>query len=336
MIRVLIIDDSFFVRKVIRTMLSIDGEIEIIGEAANANEGLEKIAGLHPDVICLDIVMPNRDGVSTLEEIIRKYPTPVILFSSLAAPFAEISQRAFDLGVIDVVQKPDSPEKYGTIRDILIAKIQLAAKTTPERLKAACAAALKGKATENSSKAADKLLVIASPSSKPIPLENLLNALPAPCPASVVIHINIQPQLTNFWMKHIRLATSFDVKIAQDGDILLPGRILFPPHNKILEINRLQKGGVVQVVNYENASNSYIDTLFASAGRAFRKNVTAVILTGMGTDGIEGLRQVKEYEGTTFIEKDGLPHPPTLKANYVDHILPVFDIGLEIAKRLIK
>jgi len=327
MIRVLVIDDSFFVRKVLEKVLFTDGEIEVVGEASNGAEGFEKIKELEPDVVCLDIVMPHQDGVFVLEKIFNFHPVPVAVVSSVSTPVSEITMNLLELGMIEVVQKPDSPEKFPVLAQELIRKIKSVAKLKKDDLSAAYLAAIKAPTTDP----AEKILLIGCPSS-PVRLEEFLAGMPKLMTAGIVIRLFMNQQLVDHWINRVKRSTMLSGKVAEDGDMIIPGRMLFAPHDKAIEIKELARGGVVRLVNADKMEKGFIDTMFGSAARAFRKNTVAVILSEMTRDGVQGLRAVKKTGGRSFVEDiPGLPKE-ILDEHLAGAVLPLEAISGEVSK----
>lgn len=330
MIKVVLIDDSFFIRKVLRQMLSADNEIEVVGEAANGEEGLERVVQLKPDVVCLDIIMPHGDGVSTMEAIIKNYPTPVILLSSLSSPLAEISRDAFKMGVIDVVQKPDSPEKIGQVRDELLGKIKAAARIDKNKLGLVYGTSIREDAVEARASFPRKVLAIGCSGSTSSSLIDLVKMLPGTLTAGVVVYQHLPAQLGDAFLERLQQAASLPCKFVEDGDFIMSGRILVSPPGKTVEVNKLQRSGVVQLIDETLQVKSGIDALFESIARAYRDGVIAIALSGLGTDGIEGLRAVKHKGGITLVHNEGEIPGPVTDEKLADYILPLSAMSREI------
>jgi len=330
MIRVLVIDDSFFVRKVLGKVLFSDGEIEVVGEAADGVEGIKKLIELNPDVVCLDIVMPHEDGTQVIEKIFKYHPTPVVVVSSVSTPISEITKSLLEMGMIEVIQKPDSPEKFSFIQQELIRKIKSVARLKSEEISTAYHSAVRSPKNE----AAQKILVVGCPVSNPVQLEEFLTALPKFMSAGITVRFFMYTQLMDHWISRIKQSTMLPGKFAEDGDMKLPGRILFSPNDKAIEVRKLSSGGVVHLINSDKMSKDYIDTMFESAAIAFKENTVAVIFSEMGTDGIDGLKAVKQAGGKTFVEaSDNIPRKIT-DEHLADAILPLKEIAEQVSKLL--
>jgi two-component system chemotaxis response regulator CheB len=328
MIRVLVIDDSFFVRKVLGRVLFSDGEIEVVGEASSGEEGIEKLMQLKPDVVCLDIVMPREDGSMVLEKIFNLNPTPVVVVSSVSTAVSEISKSLLQLGMLEIIQKPDSPENLSFIQQELIRKIKAASKLNRDEIGAAYRSAKKAPKADS----AGKILVVGCPVSRPVQLEDFLTMLPRFMSAGIVVRLFMYTQLMDHWVNRIKQSTMFACKIAEDGDMVIPGRILFSPNDKAIEIKQLTNGGVVRLINSDKMQKDYIDTMFESAANAYRENTVAVILSEMALDGLEGLRAVKAKGGKAFLEvSDHLP-AKVRDEKLADAILPLPGLAEEVSK----
>ena len=331
MIKVLVIDDSFFARKMLRKMLFSDGEIEVVGEASTGEDGIDKLIKLNPDVVCLDIVMPHEDGALVLEKIFKNHPTPVVVVSSVSTPVSEISKNLLELGLMEVVQKPDSPENFVFIQQELVKKIKIAAK-----LKAGdISAAYHSTVSVHMAGAAQKILVIGCPVSRPVQIEEFLGALPKSMTAGIAIRFFMYTQLMEHWLTRIKNSTMLSGKIAEEGDIIVQGRILFSPNDKALEIKELTNGGVVHLINADKLAKDYIDTMFESAANSFRGNTIAVVLSEMASDGIEGLKAVKQRGGKTFVEASSYIPGKITDGQLADAILPLSGIAEEVSKLIV-
>lgn len=340
MIKVLIVDDSVFMRTVIRDMLEKDPSINVVGTATNGVEALEKIKSLAPDLITLDIEMPKMNGIEVLRELRRYNPCPkIIMLSSLTSKGAEMTNEAIRLGADDFMLKPTDMPHLREIGDELIAKIKhlisLAGIIHP---------AVKPGASRG---AAERVLLIGSSAGGPPMLDALLSALPADLPASVVVTQHMPIGFTAPLAARFNRIANMPVKETENGDMLETGKIFISKagvHTIInAEVNgaRVKTGRIVHSNSPPvHAVRPAVDKTFESAAKVYGKNAVCVILSGMGNDAGEGALAIKNAGGTCLIcdEKDCLVYGmarSALQKNAVDQILPLQKIP-EAVNRIIR
>ncbi|MBN1823407.1 MAG: chemotaxis protein CheB [Endomicrobiales bacterium] len=325
MIRLLIVDDSFFDRQIIKRIVSEDPEIQVVGEAKNGREALEKIKELDPDVICLDLIMPKEDGVLALEQIVTEKPTPVVIFSAISSPLSEISKRLSALGVVNIVQKPNQPEKFSLISTELIRNVKDAAKGD------AIQKALKNTDDSGYPVAVDKVLVLVCPMARPVELEEYLSYAPESLPAGIIVHQFLYVQLVDVWLERLRQAARMPIRIAEEGDMITQSRILVSPNGMAMEIIHLKDRGVIQLIDYEKFSKPCIDTLLFSVSRIYKSGVTVNVFSGLGPDGMAGIRYVRKNGGKVFINKDQSIIKRITEEKLADKLLTVKELASETA-----
>ena len=304
MIKVLVVDDSIFMCKLIREILSIDKEIKVVGESNNGYDALEKIKDLKPDVICLDVIMPMPDGIWILEEINKQQPTPVIIFSSIVANNAEITTDIFRLGVIDILQKPSKQSDMPLIKQELIEKIKSAAFVDKNKLKQSYKQNILRFENEPRIISSYSIIAIGSSAGGPPALMEVLRSLPGNIPAGIVVAQHMPENFIKSFTEHMRRVSNFETKVAQDGDIITSGRVLVSPAEKTLTVYRLKRGIVVKLERIDSKPRPSIDAMFESVSSACSKSAIGVILSGMGSDGVKGLRFIKESGGKTFSQDE--------------------------------
>jgi two-component system, chemotaxis family, protein-glutamate methylesterase/glutaminase len=308
-VRVLVVDDSALMRKLIPQMLEASPSIEVVGTAMDGSFCLKKIEELHPDVITLDLQMPGMNGIDTLKEIMRRNPLPVIVVSSHSTDGASVTFKALGLGAFDFVTKPqDATMHMEEAASELIAKIKAAAEckvVRPGRLMGMPPRPEKislGKSAPRPS----KLVAIGISTGGPQALEFLLAQLPPDFPGSIVIVQHMPEGFTDMFARRLDEICSLRVKEAQSGDILQAGRVLVCPGSRHMRVKRLTMGDVV-VLSDEPRVNGHrpsVDVLFNSAAEEFTKDAVAVLMTGMGDDGAEGLGAVKKSGGITIAQSE--------------------------------
>jgi two-component system, chemotaxis family, protein-glutamate methylesterase/glutaminase len=308
-VRVLVVDDSALMRKLIPQMLEASPSIEVVGTAMDGTFCLKKIEELKPDVVTLDLQMPGMNGIDTLKEIMRRDPLPVIVVSSHSTDGASVTFKALGLGAFDFVTKPqDATTHMEETASELIAKIKAAAdckvvrpgrllgmQSRPEKI-----------SVNRSAPRPTKLVSIGISTGGPQALEFLLAQLPPDFPGSIVIVQHMPEGFTDMFARRLDEICSLRVKEAQSGDILQAGRVLVCPGSRHLRVKRLTMGDVV-VLSDEPRVNGHrpsVDVLFKSAAEEFGKDAVAVLMTGMGDDGAEGLGAVKKAGGITIAQSE--------------------------------
>src|SRR5208283_2997594 len=291
-IRVLVVDDSALMRKLIPQILEADPTIEVVGTAMDGNFCLKKIEELRPNVVTLDLEMPGMNGIDTLKEIMRSHPLPVIVVSSHSTEGASVTLKALGLGAFDFVAKPrDASAHMSETATELIAKIHAAADckvrpgilrgtSAPEKISA-------GKAVRPPS----KLVAIGISTGGPQALEFLLAQLPADFPGAIVVVQHMPEGFTDMFARRLDELCSLRVKEAQSGDLLQAGRVLICPGSRHLKVKRLPLGDIA-VLGDEPRVNGHrpsADVLLRSVAEEFKALAVGVLMTGMGDDGAEGL-----------------------------------------------
>jgi two-component system chemotaxis response regulator CheB len=308
-VRVLVVDDSALMRKLIPQMLEADPSIEVVGTAMDGTFCLKKIEELQPHVITLDLQMPGMNGIDTLKEIMRRNPLPVIVVSSHSTEGASVTFKALGLGAFDFVTKPqDATAHMAETATELIAKIKAAADckvVRPGTFRAATAPAEKISTTK-AAPPPSKLVAIGISTGGPQALEFVLAQLPPDFPGAIVVVQHMPEGFTEMFARRLDELCSLRVKEAQSGDTLQAGRVLVCPGSRHMKVKRLTMGDIV-VLNDDVRVNGHrpsVDVLFNSAAEEFGSQAVAVIMTGMGDDGAEGLGAVKKAGGMTIAQSE--------------------------------
>jgi two-component system chemotaxis response regulator CheB len=307
-IRVLVVDDSALMRKLIPQILEADPSIEVVGTAMDGNFCLKKIEELRPNVVTLDLEMPAMNGIDTLKEIMRTHPVPVIVVSSHSTEGASVTLKALGLGAFDFVTKPhDASAHMAETATELIAKIHAASDckvvrpgilpgtSAPEKISS-------GKAA----RAPSKLVAIGISTGGPQALEFVLAQLPPDFPGTIVIVQHMPEGFTDMFARRLDELCSLRVKEAQSGDVLQAGRVLICPGSRHMKVKRLAMGDLV-VLNEDERVNGHrpsVDVLFNSVAEEFGSLAIAVLMTGMGDDGAQGLGAVKKAGGMTIAQSE--------------------------------
>jgi len=349
-IRVLIVDDSALVRKLLTEMLGHDHEIEVIGTAADPYAARDKIKQLNPDVITLDVEMPRMDGLTFLENLMRLRPMPVVMVSSLTQRGADITLRALELGAIDFVSKPvlDVAGSLVNYTAELIAKVKMAAgaRVTP-RLAARPAprvvderrsadAVLPAAPARKVLRTTDRIIAIGASTGGTEAIRELVMALPPDAPA-VVISQHIPAAFSKPFAERVNSVSAMSVCEAQDGQYILPGHVYIAPGDRHLLVERdgaryrcrLNDGPPV------NRHRPSVDVMFRSVAQNVGLNAVGVILTGMGDDGARGLKEMLEAGARTVAQDEassvvwGMPGA-AFKLGAAERVLPLHRIAEQV------
>ena len=307
-VRVLVVDDSALMRKLIPQILETDSSIQVVGTAMDGNFGLKKIEELKPQVVTVDLEMPGMGGLDMLKEIMRRHRLPVIVVSSHTTRGASVTLKALSLGAFDFVAKPsDVSSRMQEIAQELISKIKAAAQSRgitvhPEpdiplpRIRTKSKAKLSPQPT--------KIIAIGISTGGPQSLHYLLAQLPPDFPGSIIVVQHMPEGFTEMFSKRLDECSALQVKEAQSGDLLLAGRVLICPGNRHLRVRRMPLGDVA-VLSDEPRVNGHrpsVDVMFRSVAEEFGNRAIGVIMTGMGEDGAQGLGLIKAAGGLTIAQ----------------------------------
>ncbi|MEA4925524.1 MAG: chemotaxis response regulator protein-glutamate methylesterase [Syntrophomonadaceae bacterium] len=304
-IRVLIVDDSALIRKILSNELSRDSRIEVVGTAVDPIFARDKIIKLKPDVLLLDIEMPRMDGITFLEKLMKYYPMPVIIVSSLGGKGSEAALKAVELGALEVVEKPGSSYSIGEMIEKLADKIEAVSKarvfpaSDRDRERTPAVA---GKATLNPTR---KIIALGASTGGTEALKEVLVRLPVVMPPILIVQ-HMPQNFTRSFAQRLDSLCKLQVKEAEDGEPATPGKVLIAPGNRHMI---LKKSGAFYYVKVEDGPLVFhqrpsVEVLFQSVARYAGRNAIGVILTGMGRDGAEGLLQMKNAGAFTIAQDE--------------------------------
>jgi two-component system chemotaxis response regulator CheB len=305
-VRVLVVDDSALMRKLIPQMLAADEAIDVVGTAMDGSFCMKKIEELKPNVVTLDLEMPGMNGIDTLKEIMRHNPVPVIVFSSHSTEGATVTMKALGLGAFDFVTKPKDASAHmaETARE-LIAKVKAAAdcKLKPRVL---AGTPPKPEKVAAPSGAPNKVVGIGVSTGGPQALEFVLSQLPGDFPGAITVVQHMPDGFTDMFARRLDEVCPLRVKEAQSGDLLQSGRVLICPGNRHMKVKRLPLGDIAVLSDDPrvNGHRPSVDVLLRSVAEEFRHNAVGVLMTGMGDDGAEGLGAVKKEGGMTIAQSE--------------------------------
>ena len=353
-IRVLVVDDSVVIRRLVTNALEQDPDLEVVGVAANGSIALQRIPQYHPDVLTLDIEMPEMDGLETLRRLRRDYPQlRVIMFSTLTERGAAITLEALTLGASDYVTKASNEgsldRSMARLREELIPKIKqffflpgrTRAAAVPEPAQAQVAPLLwSSKPVQQSTKVRPRVIAIGVSTGGPTALGSILPQLPAEFPLPILIVQHMPPLFTRFLAERLCSSCRLPVKEASQGDKVDAGKILIAPGDFHMKV--AGDGGEVHVhldqSPLQNFCRPAVDALFPSIAEVYGGAVLAVILTGMGHDGLRGAEILKAH-GASILAQDeassvvwGMPGA-VVNAGLADRVLSLDEIVPEIMRR---
>ncbi len=310
-IRVLVVDDSAFMRKIISQILGEDSGIEVAGTARDGKDALKKINELNPDVITLDVEMPGLGGLETLGYIMSEKPTPVIMLSAYTPGGAEITLRALEYGAVDFVCKPSGEISLDIkkVQKELLEKVKAAKKTDLSNLKFITPDSLSVEAPKKEKGLKSKVLVIiAASTGGPRALTEVVPKLRRNIPASFLVVQHMSGGFTKTLSERLDRQSLLKVKEAENGEIIEAGNVYVAPGNYHMEINSADKGRHCLILNRKPSRlgvRPCADITVFSAVEKFRGKIIEVVLTGMGRDGAESSLAVSGKKGTVIAQDEG-------------------------------
>ncbi|ATP46126.1 chemotaxis response regulator protein-glutamate methylesterase [Pseudomonas putida] len=372
-VKVLVVDDSGFFRRRVSEILSADPTIQVVGTATNGKEAIDQALALKPDVITMDYEMPMMDGITAVRHIMQRCPTPVLMFSSLTHEGARVTLDALDAGAVDYLPKnfediSRNPEK---VKQMLCEKVHTLsrsnrrfgsynpapaaapvttsnshaptssfaspasapARTAPPVRTPAAAPAAHAPAPKRKPY---KLVAIGTSTGGPVALQRVLTQLPANFPAPIVLIQHMPAAFTKAFAERLDKLCKISVKEAEDGDLLRPGLALLAPGGKQMMIDGR---GTVKILPGDERLNykPCVDITFGSAAKSYGDKVLSVVLTGMGADGREGARLLKQGGSTVWAQDEascviyGMPMA-IVKANLADAVYSLDEIGKHLVE----
>jgi len=338
MIKVLVVDDSALVRKLLTKELNKQSDIEVVGTALDPYVAREKIAKLKPDVLTLDLEMPRMDGLSFLSKLMAHYPMPVVVVSSLTPKNSDNALAALRLGAVEVICKPGSAYSTQEISREIIQAIRTASIANIEKVSQTVKKHSAGIDSKSYPKArlketTKKLIAVGSSTGGTKALEVVLPALPPNIPGVVIVQ-HMPPVFTKSFADRLDTICQVNVKEAENGDWVQPGRVLIAPGNYHMMVQRKGAKYYVRVKNGPPVHHHRpsVDVLFNSVAKSVGVNTTGVILTGMGSDGAKGMLTMREHGAYTIGQDEdscvvyGMPKV-AYELGAVDEVLPLQKIA---------
>jgi two-component system, chemotaxis family, protein-glutamate methylesterase/glutaminase len=343
-IRVLIIDDSMLIRKMLTEILNSSPDIEVVGAAADPLIARDMIKQLNPDVLTLDIEMPKMDGITFLGNLMRLRPTPVVMISTLTEKGADVTLEALTLGAVDFIAKPkvDVVSTLNSYAEEIISKVKMAARanlsSSNRALKSSAPDKTVADAPPTSKRPANDKLIIALGASTggTEAIKVVARGLPADTPA-VVITQHLPAAFSESFIKHVDLASKMTALIPKHGQTVENGHIYLAPGDRHMEVVRDGSRYVIKLLDTEpvNRHKPAVDVMFRSVAQCAGPNAIAVLLTGMGADGAAGMKEMHDAGAKTVIQDEqssvvwGMPGS-AYKLGCADHVLPLDKIAAQV------
>jgi two-component system chemotaxis response regulator CheB len=339
-IRVVVVDDSPFVRQALGRMLGAAGDIEVVGTAVDGQDGLEKVRALRPDVVTLDVKMPRMGGLEALRRIMEECPTAVLLLSSLTSDGGEVTLRGLELGAMDFVDKSTVQGHMNLLglRDELLAKVRALASVPRSRLGLPVPSGPEASPSAGHAGAPRaEVVAIGTSTGGPPALQAIIPRLPAQLAAPLLIVQHMPPGFTRSLAERLDQRSRLRVREAEDGEVLRAGTALVAPAGRHMKVRR--RDGQPRIWLDEEPRGALhrpaIDVLMASVAKVYGRRALGVLLTGMGSDGVEGLRAIRAAGGRTLAESEdsaviyGMPKA-AVEAGVVDQTVTLARMADEI------
>jgi two-component system chemotaxis response regulator CheB len=332
-IRVLVVDDSALVRRILSEALDRHRDIEVVGTATDPYVARERIVALRPDVVTLDVEMPRMDGLSFLAKLMRHFPIPVIVVSSVTPQHSEAAMRALALGAVDVIAKPGAMQATAEVTDELVRAVRVAARVRVERLAATPERDVVSRPAIASIDTTHKLIAIGASTGGTQAIEAVLRRFPVDAPATVIVQ-HMPEHFTASFAKRLDGVSAMTVREARDGDVLAPGLALVAPGGRHLVIQASGARWVARVKDGPKVHHQRpaVDVTFQSLARCAGRNVAAALLTGMGADGARGLQALREAGAHTIAQDEatsvvwGMPGE-AVKLDAACDVLPLGEVA---------
>ncbi|MGE5381134.1 MAG: protein-glutamate methylesterase/protein-glutamine glutaminase [Methylocystaceae bacterium] len=350
LIKVLVTDDSAFMRKVITDILNREPGIKVVDTARNGQEALEKIKQYEPDVVTLDVEMPIMDGITALQHIMKEHPRPVLMLSSLTQEGAELTFKALQLGAVDFIAKPSGNISLDIEKVALdiVQKVKIAAQVKTGKLgfTPSWQPTPIVKKVISGDRVLEKIVMIGTSTGGPKALHEVIPKLPGDLNAAVVLVQHMPPGFTRSLAERLDQLSALRVKEAEHGEEVVPGTVYIAPGDYHLLFRSHQEAGRKRLYvelsknSQVNGHRPAVDPMLFSMGDTFWSNqMVAVIMTGMGSDGAQGLAFIKDKGGRTVAEDQsscvvfGMPKA-AIATGKVDRVIPLMEIAQEITRLL--
>lgn len=344
-ISILVVDDSAFMRRLIVEILETVPNFEVIKTVKNGFEALKAVEKYKPDVVTLDIEMPEIDGITALVYIMEKFPTPVIMVSGFSKFLGEETIKALEYGAVGFIRKPSGgiSSNLTEIKKDLIKQVKIAARVDVKKLKAIKIHNPQKKSSRSIIKSTNKIVVFASSSGGPRALAQIIPELPADLKAGVVIIQHMPGDFIFSFAARLDWESQLHVKVAENGDQIQQGMVFLAPgdhHCRIVSNGKNEE--IIKITPFTGNEESGLisaDETMISIAPIYGKNAIGIVLTGMGMDGTKGLKEIKNNGGFTIAEHEstaivfGMPKE-AIKARVMDKVLPLDKIARFIVEKV--
>ena len=320
-IKVLVVDDSYFMRRVICEILELDPQLNVVGTSSNGIDCLEKINVLQPDVVTLDIDMPGMSGMSVIRHIMIKHPIPIVVFSSLFC-YGDVTFDALQLGVVDFVPKPSGMvfEDKKQLNNMIIDRVKNAVGVNINNIRRAniqSNAINCQSSPHDDPRTVEKLIVLGAGLSGTNSVIRLISQLSPTLPGAIVALLEIAPQILPAFVKKFNQRVPWEIELAEQGQAIKSGTCYIGSHEQTLHVVQNHQGQPSLQVGGKAAAP--LNTLFKSSAGIFKNNTVGVLLTGLGDDGAEGFSQIQAHHGVTIAQDSNCCVFPNLTQNAIDH-----------------
>jgi two-component system chemotaxis response regulator CheB len=308
-IRVLVVDDSAVMRKLIKNLLERDEDIEVVATAIDGDFALSKIESIKPDVVTLDVDMPRMDGLTTLRHIVAKHHIPVVMLSVLTSLGAMLTMQALEIGAFDFVCKPKVSTQVGDMAEELITRVKGAARSHTVSLNGTAplppiGIGRKKRRPKSPVRDSKKIIAIGASSGGPHALRYLLPRIPADVDAPILIVQHMMESFTPTFVRWLDEICDMEVKEARDGDLAIPGKILVAPGGYHMTVHKTDVGAQIVLESGDPVSGHKpsVDVLFHSVAKEYGLQGIGLIMTGMGSDGAQGIGEIRSAGGHTLAQ----------------------------------
>lgn len=354
MIKVLAVDDSAFMRKLLTDMFTAESDFMIIDTARNGKDAVEKVKRLKPDLVTMDIEMPIMDGITALELIMKETPVPIVMVSSLTREGATATLRALELGAVDFIAKTAGPiSNLSDIRVELLAKCRAAVHANVSQLSNIQKHTILSEqpiisvpspiSAQSGLMSDDKIVAIGTSTGGPRALQEIITKLPGGLPCPVVIVQHMPPGFTKSLSERLNSLSSLTVKEAEQDDVLSSGKVFIAPGDYHMTLEREGKKTLIKL-NQKPPIGGHrpsVDPMMESVAQIYGSRAIGVILTGMGHDGSKGIQSIKQSQGYTIAEDQstcvvfGMPKS-AIEIGAIQKVLPLPSIAAEIVRAVAK
>jgi two-component system chemotaxis response regulator CheB len=340
-IRILVVDDSIFIQKLLVAILESDPELAVVGVAKNGRQAVEMVASLNPDLVTMDIRMPVMDGFEATQTIMAENPKPILVISSsVSSRDMNVSFNAIKAGALDIIEKPQGSLRsdYREVGAEIIRRVKMLSEIKVFRhLSARLTRGVSLPEKKDGEEPGRQAVAIGASTGGPSAIHQILQAAPEELAVAVFVTQHISEGFGEGYVEWLRRNTKLKIKMAEEGDHVTPGTVYFSPDRGLLELQGRNRIAIRRPSGGEGRMN--INAMISSVAEAYRHRAIGVLLTGMGNDGVAGLRRIKENGGTTIVQDEktsiifGMPRA-AIEEGLADQVLPLDEI-LPAVMRLI-